>query len=158
MAMRANTHKLDLDKAVEQVHTCIKPLRLLLTPKARRANTDTISGKVRFSTLVAASSIFRNSILLMEVDRTLCLLCKSSLSHVFSEDHARLLLPQSRLESKLDNEVLFNNNEHDQKYFILVISGEITIIRTVDDVEVARGKCTVYCYFAYFLNFFLVES
>jgi hypothetical protein len=152
--MRANIHKLDLDKAVEQVHTCIKPLRLLLAPKARRANTDKISGKVRFSTLVAASSIFRHAVLSMEVDRTLCLFCKSSLSQIFREDHARLLLPHSRLESKLDREVLFNNNEHDQKYFILVISGEIAISRTLDDVEIGRGKCTVYL--AYFYDFVFV--
>ncbi len=146
VSLRAHVDHVDLDKIVEEVHQCIKPFRLLLTPKARRSNTDAISGIVRFSTLVAASSTFRNAILSMDVDKTLCVFCKSCLAEVFREHHAKILLPHARLENKKENEILLNNNEHDDKYFTLVISGEIAVIRTLDDVEIGRGKCTVCCY------------
>jgi ferredoxin len=146
VSLRAHIDHLDLDKIVEEVHHCIKPFRLLLTPKARRSNTDAISGIVRFSTLVAASSIFRNAILSMDVDKTLCVFCKSCLAEVFREHDAKILLPHARLESKKENDILLNNNEQDEKYFTLVISGEIAVIRTLDDVEIGRGKCTVCCY------------
>ena len=147
VSLATHTRNLDLDKAVEQVHSNLKPFRLLQTPKARRANTDTISGFVRFSTLVAASSVFRGAILTMDVDRTLCLFCKSILSESFNEEQARSLLEHVKMEDKPENEVLFNNNHYDERYLTLVLKGEISVIRTLDDVEIGRGKCTVGCYF-----------
>lgn len=147
VALATNTRNLDLDKAVEEVHSNIKAFRLLQTPKARRANTDMISGYVRFSTLVSASSLFRGAILSMDVDRTLCLFCKSILSEMFNEEQARLLLEHAKMEVKVEDEVLFNNKHYDERYLTLVIKGEIEVIRTLDDVEIGRGKCTVGCYF-----------
>lgn len=93
VVLQANTRTLDLDKAVSQVHDRMKDLRLLLTPLQRRANSDTASGHVRFSTLIAASSVCRASILHMDVNATLCLFCKSSLSEIFNEQQARFSFP-----------------------------------------------------------------
>ena len=46
------------------------------------------------------------------------------------------------------NETLFSGiKTEDHKYLIVVLSGSVTVIRTLDDVEIGRGKCTVGCYF-----------
>jgi hypothetical protein len=60
------------------------------------------------------------------------------------------LLVDSRREKKEENENLFNDNDADCRHLILVLSGEVTVIRTLDDVEVGRGKCSVGCYFGAF--------
>jgi hypothetical protein len=88
VVLGTNIRTLDLDKAVAEVHDRMPDFRLLMTPK-ERANSDKISGKVRFSTLIAASSAFRQAILHMDVDAVLCLVCKSSLSEIFDEKLAR---------------------------------------------------------------------
>ena len=153
VALRTNTSQLDLDKMVEEVHLAIKPFRLLLTPKERRANKDEPSGQVRFSTLVAASSAFKDAILNMDVNKTLCDLMKSRLSYFFNEAQADILLLNSRRVTFKEKDRLFNLNaprDVGHKYLTLVFSGEITVIRTLDDVEISRGKCTVGCFFGSF--------
>ena len=89
VSVSGSIHSMDLDKVVDEVHACIKPFKLLQTPKERRANKDEPSGQLRFSTLVAASTTFRDSILTMQVDSTLCDLMKSNLSSIFSEEQGR---------------------------------------------------------------------
>jgi hypothetical protein len=89
VVLETNSRLVDLDKCVEETHTCMKPFKLLLTPKARRANTDQQAGTVRFSTFVAASSIFRGAILNMNVDSKLCVFCRSILGDFFDEQHGR---------------------------------------------------------------------
>lgn len=58
-----------------------------------------------------------------------------------------MLLVNSRLETKSTNDVLFNQSDAEHKFLTLVISGDINVTRTLDDVEIGRGKCTVGCYF-----------
>ena len=147
--LKTNTRQLDLDKCVAEVHGCIKPFRLLLTPKGRRENKDEPAGVVRFSTLVAASPTFRNAILSMEVDRTLCLAMKSKLAEVFNEEQTRALLVHARRETKLAGERMHHDNEvDDHKYLSVIISGEVLVIRTLDEDELSRGKCTIHgCFF-----------
>lgn len=89
VVLETNSRLVDLDKCVEETHTCMKPFKLLLTPKARRANTDQPAGTVRFSTFVAASSVFRGAILNMNVDSKLCVFCKSILGDFFNEGQGR---------------------------------------------------------------------
>lgn len=43
--------------------------------------------------------------------------------------------------------MLFNQSDPEHKFLTLVISGDVNVIRTLDDVEIGRGKCTVGCYF-----------
>jgi hypothetical protein len=83
----------------------------------------------------------------MDVDKILCLLCKSSLSDIFNEEQSRMLLPQTRRETKRNKEILFNDINDDRRHLTLVLSGEVLVIRTLDDVEIMRGKCSVGCYF-----------
>jgi len=146
---KVGTRKVNLDKCFEEAHNCIKSFRLLQTPIERRENKDKAGGMVRFSTLVAASPTFRNAILEMDVDRKLCLLMQSKLSRIFNEDQARILLRNSRRETKAHNEVLHNDNfDYDRKFLTVIIEGEVTVIRTLDEDEIGRGKCTTRgCYF-----------
>ena len=148
VALYTSTRTMDLDKAVEEVHGCMKAFRLLQTPKERRANKDEASGNLRFSTLVSASPSFRTAIFTMDVDQTLCLLMKSSFSEIFDEAQARGLLPNSRRETKNVGDVLHNdNNTADHKFLTLIIKGEVLVLRTLDEDEIGRGKCTVGCFF-----------
>ena len=63
---------------------------------------------------------------------------------------SRLLLVGSRREYQDEKDVLFDNHRPNCKYLTLVLSGEVTVIRTLDDVEIGRGKCSVGCYFGAF--------
>ena len=156
VVMQASSDNLDLDKCVQEVHTCLKPFKLLQTPKARRANKDEASGELRFSSLVAASSTFRHAVQSMQVDEILCYVMKSKLHEFFTEDEARLLLVKARLENAKNNQNLFLSRDKtlaDYKFFTIILSGEVIVIRTLDDVEIGRGKCTVSCFFGAFKTF-----
>ena len=153
VALKSYTGNLDLDKCVEEVHRCMKPFKLLQTPKERRQNADEPSGDLRFSTLVSASSMFRDCILNMTVDKTLCHLMKSKLREFFNEDESKLLMANARLENLKAGELLFESRDKevsDYKMLTVVLSGEVGVMRTLDEVEIGRGKCTVGCYFGGF--------
>jgi len=148
VVLGASSRSLDLDACVDEVHQHLKAFRLLMTPKERRENKDDISGNLRFSNLVSASSTFRNAILNMDVDRTLCSLLKSRCAQLFGEKHCRHLLFNARREKKSANELLHDdNNRAEHKYLTVIISGDILVIRTLDEDEIGRGKCTVGCFF-----------
>jgi len=148
VVLGASSRTMDLDACVEEVHYNLKPFRLLMTPKERRENKDEISGNLRFSTLVAASPTFRNAIFGMDTDRTLCLLLKSRLGVIFDEKQCRQLLVHARREKRGTNEVLHdNNNVAEHKFLTVVIGGDVLVIRTLDEDEIGRGKCTVGCFF-----------
>ena len=151
VVLQANTRQIDLDKIVEHVHEQMKPFRLLVTPKERRADKDKPSGSPRFSKMIAASSVFRDAILTMDVDQILCKLMKSKMCGYINEELGRLLLTHARSETKKANDVLHNDgNVADHRYLTLVLAGEVLVVRTLDDVEIGRGKCSVGCYFGAF--------
>lgn len=145
VVLRCATRHMDLDKAVEETHGCIKAFRLLLSPKERRENKDEANGVIRLTTLVAGSPTFREAILNMGVDRTLCLLMKSKLAEIFDEEQARLLLVNARREKRAPSELLHNDNNVDdfRKYLTVIVEGEVLVIRTLDEDEIGRGKCTI---------------
>jgi hypothetical protein len=94
---------------------------------------------------VAGSPIFRQAILEMEVDKNLCLLMKSKIAEIFDEEQARQLLFNARRESKAPKETLHNDNnvEDFRKYLTVIIEGEVLVVRTLDEDEISRGKCTI---------------
>jgi hypothetical protein len=172
VVLRTATRHIDLDKVVEETHGWIKPFRLLLSPKERRENKDEPSGVVRLTTLVAGSVAFREAVLKMDVDRTLCLLMKSKLHEIFNEDQARQLLVNARREIKMAKETLHNDNNgkfltltiaqyvcpssmsvstdwtqappvDEHRYLTVIVEGEVLVIRTLDEDEISRGKCTI---------------
>ena len=151
VVLQAKTRQVDLDKIVEDVHEQMKAFRLLVTPKERRADKDKPSGRPRFSKMIAASSVFRDAILTMDVDQTLCKLMKSKMCGYINEELGRLLLTHARSETKKAGDVLHNDgNVADHRYLTLVLTGEVLVVRTLDDVEIGRSKCSVGCYFGAF--------
>ena len=143
--MRTATRNIDLDKVVDETHAWIKPFRLLLSPKERRENKDEPSGVIRLTTLVAGSATFREAILRMDVDRTLCLLMKSKLHEIFNEEQARQLLVNARRETKAAKEKLHDDNSTDEhRYLTVIVEGEVLVVRTLDEDEISRGKCTIH--------------
>ncbi len=80
----------------------------------------------------------------MDVDHTLCLLMKSKLGEIFSEEEARFLLVNARREDRPPGDVLHNdNNTADHRYLTVIIKGEVLVVRTLDEDEISRGKCTI---------------
>jgi hypothetical protein len=151
IALQCDTRNLDLDKIVEQTHAQMKPFRLLQTPKERRLNKDKPSGRLRFSNIVAASSAFRDAILCMDVDRNLCKLMKSKLSPVLNEEQATILMSHAKCEKKRKGDLLHNDlNVSDHRYFVVVLQGEVSVSRTLDDIEIGTGICSVGCFFGAF--------
>ena len=159
VTMQVTTRHLDLDKIVENVHHYMKPFRLLVSPKERRENKDKPSGLLRFSTMISASTVFRNAILKMDVDEILCKLMKSKMSEFINEELGRLLLAHARLEMKDAGDLLHNDgNVSEHRYLTLVLSGDVSVTRTLDDVEIGRGKCAVGCYFGAFKALQLLDG
>lgn len=145
VVLRTATRNIDLDKVVDETHAWIKPFRLLLSPKERRENKDEPSGVIRLTTLVAGSATFREAILRMDVDRTLCLLMKSKLHEIFNEEQARQLLVNARRETKAAKEKLHDDNSTDEhRYLTVIVEGEVLVVRTLDEDEISRGKCTIH--------------
>ena len=160
VAMHAHSKKVDLDKILAEVHDSVRGFRLLMTPKERRSrNLEQISGKVRFSDLVSASSMFRQAILAMGVDVTLCTLMRSKFNDIFTEEQCRKLVVGARRDRKKEGESMHDNNAAaDHRFLTLVIKGEVLVIRTLDDVEIGRGKCTVSCHFGAHKSHFLPQD
>ena len=153
VTMQSNIEAVDLDECIAEVHACLKPFKLLMAPKERAASKDEATGQVRFSTLVAASSTFRRSILTMKIDNNLCHLMKSKVSEFFDESQARLLMENASFETLQEKAELFRSRGKDRadfKIVTIVLSGEVNVFRTLDDIEIGHGKCTVGCFFGGF--------
>jgi len=156
VSLKTATRNIDLDKVVEEAHACIKPFRLLLTPKGRRENKDEATGEIRMSTLIASSSTFRNAILEMDVDKTLCLVMKSKLSEIFDEAQVRVFIRNSRRETVPKAHVLHDDNKvDDHKYMTLIVSGEVVVVRTLDEVLSFSFSCFGHHFASLDLIFFL---
>ena len=60
-----------------------------------------------------------------------------------------MLLHHSRRETRAPKETLHNDNANDERKFLtIVLDGEVLVLRTLDEDEIGRGKCTTRgCYF-----------
>lgn len=55
----------------------------------------------------------------------------------------QVLLHHSRRETRAPKETLHNENAIDERKFLtIVLEGEVLVVRTLDEDEIGRGKCT----------------
>jgi len=58
----------------------------------------------------------------------------------------RMLLDKAKYEFKSRHDVLHNDDQdRSDRYLTLMVSGEVSVIRTLDDEEIGRGACVCVC-------------
>ena len=58
----------------------------------------------------------------------------------------RMLLHKAKYEFKSRHEVLHNDDQdRSNRYLTLMVAGEVSVIRTLDDEEIGRGVCVCVC-------------